>query len=63
MDSKCFIAVRKTDGREWIDMNSWNFVAQAAQDHADKTNKQIPVWAKDNPVVRIARFKIYEMRT
>ena len=55
-----YFAVRKSDAHEWIDVNTWGHCEITAKDKADKTDKIIELWAKDNPVVRIARFKLIE---
>ena len=56
-----YFAVRKSDGVEWIDINSWGHVAQTAKDKAGATGSHIPLWAKDNQVIRVAQFKLSEI--
>ena len=60
-DDKFFMAVRETDGKGWIDINTWGYCTLTARDKAEKIDKQIPQWAKANRVVRISRFRITEI--
>lgn len=56
-----YIAVRESDGKEWIDLTSWGYVAQTALNSAEKVNGIITVWARENPVKRIAKFRLVEI--
>ena len=58
---KLYFTVRKTDNKEWIDVNSWGYLLQTAQYKAKKTDQEIPSWSKDNKVVRYAQFKLTEI--
>ena len=60
---KLFFAVRKTDGKEWIDVSAWGYVIQTAQSSAEKTDETIPHWAKDNKVIRYSQFNLTEIKT
>lgn len=56
-----YVAVRKTDGKEWFDVEST--IAILADDSAKKAEEidlLIPWWSKDNPVMRIAKVYISE---
>ncbi len=57
-----YCAVRKTEGEEWVEIDTWGYVMETPVEKAQKTDKQIPHWAKVNPVVRIAKFKLTEIR-
>ena len=57
---KLFFAVRQSDEKEWIDVNTWGYVPQTSRDKAEQTNANIPQWARNNAVVRIAQFKLSE---
>lgn len=56
-----FFAVRKSEEKEWVDLSSWGYVALTAQDSAANVDDAIPQWAKENPVVRIAKFRLVEI--
>jgi len=56
-----YFAIREThDGKEWIDIETWGYVAQTAQDKAKETDKALPQWAEHNQVKRIAAFRLTE---
>jgi len=55
-----YFAVRKADGNEWIDVNSWGYVLVTTQEKSREVNERLPQWAKDNPVVRYAQFSLVE---
>lgn len=57
-----YFAIRKTcEGKEWIDIETWGYEAQTPLNKAADCNAKIPQWAKDNQVVRIARFRLVEI--
>jgi hypothetical protein len=58
---KLYFAVRKSDRKEWIDVNTWGYVIQSAKSKVKETDENIPHWAKDNPVVRYAQFQLKEV--
>jgi hypothetical protein len=60
-DDKFYFAIRKSDGMEWVDINAWGYVPITCQSKADDTDNALPMWAKDNKVVRIAQFEIKEI--
>ena len=55
-------AVRNTEGREWIDINTLEVTADLARSAASVTDALIPLYAADNPVVRIVRVEVGERR-
>jgi len=55
-------AVRLTEGTEWMDNSTTSGLRHLSQEAADKSDRFIPVWAKDNPVQRIARFDAVERK-
>ena len=55
-----FAAVRLANGNSWMDSASVRVLPDMAQAAADKADRSLPVWAKDNPVQRIARFDAVE---
>jgi hypothetical protein len=57
-----YIAVRESEGKEWIDLTSWGYVELTARDSADNVDGTIPQWAEKNPIVRIAKFKLAEIK-
>ncbi len=59
--NRFYFAVRKTEGKEWLDPNAWGYEPQTCRDYTDKLDKQMPGWAKNNPVERIALFEIVEV--
>jgi len=58
-----YLAVRKTDGKEWFDINAWGYVVAMVDDKTSKVDKATPHWSKDNPVVRVAQVEIKEINT
>ena len=58
---KLYFGVRKVNGKEWIDISSWGYVFQTTKEYLKNTDRNIPHWAKDNPVIRISRFKLVEI--
>ena len=58
-----YMAIRRADGTEYLDVRSVSTGRETARAYAQKTDHQIPHWAKANPVVRIAQVTIYEEGT
>ena len=58
-----YAAIRQTDNREWIDINTLEVLPELARNAADTTNKLIPLYAQQNPVIRIAKIEIREKVT
>jgi hypothetical protein len=57
-----YFAIRQCDGKEWIDISAWGYVMQTAVSTAASDNIVLPVqWVRDNPVVRVGRFKLVEI--
>ncbi len=54
-------AVRKDDKGEWIDSETVSVLQETAYAKAQITNERIPRWAKDNKIIRIARFELKEV--
>lgn len=59
--TQVYAAIRTTDGREWIDTTTLSLLRDEATQAATDTDKLIPHYAADNPVVRISRVEIREM--
>ena len=61
---KLYFAIRKTssNGKEWIDVNSWGYVLQTTKSKSEDVDKNIPHWAKDNKVVRYSQFQLTEIK-
>jgi len=61
--SKRFFAVRKhTTGEEWIDFETESCTPQLSRETAQELDKKYgKAWKKDNPIVRIGRFKLEEV--
>ena len=57
-------AIRKnTDsGMEWIDSSSINSVPESVKRDVAKTKRIIPRWDKANPVLRIVKVQISEIK-
>ena len=55
-----YAAIRCTNSLEWIDVNTLEILPESARNAADVTNKLVPLYAQDNPVIRIARVEIRE---
>ena len=59
---KLYFAVRRADGKEWIDLSAWGYVPTTAKIESETIDKRIgKPWADCNPVVRIACFKLTEI--
>jgi len=56
-----YFAVRKTDGKEWINLTTCAHTPQGARDKANKIDSSLLIWERDNPVIRIAQFKLTEI--
>jgi hypothetical protein len=55
-----FAVIRRADGKAYIDITTISGLAETARDKAKATDKQIPEWAKDNPIIRVSRVVISE---
>lgn len=53
-------AIRKTDGEEWIDLNSIEWLRDETEKNVAEFDRTHPNWAIDNPVVRISRVRVAE---
>jgi hypothetical protein len=51
-------AIRLTDGIEWIDLEIISYEAFEAEQKAEIIDKEIPLWAKENPVRYAAKIQI-----
>jgi hypothetical protein len=57
-----YFAVRQNDSKEWIDISAWGYTMQTAVSTAASDNLVLPAqWVRDNPVVRVGRFKLVEI--
>lgn len=57
-----YMAVRKTEGREWLDFHTLAVLPEITKRQMSTYNEMLPAWAKDNPVTRIARVVIEEVK-
>jgi hypothetical protein len=55
-------AVRKTGGKLQVDINTLYYTPQITKEKADQIDSQLPLWKKDNPVIKIAQFKLTEIK-
>lgn len=53
-----YIAIRKNEDGEYFDLPSRAWLYEECEKNVQETNKKIPMWAKDNPVIRIAKCKV-----
>lgn len=57
-----YAAVRKTEGKEWIDPHTINADAHSSEKDAAVLNRNIgPEWTKENPIQRIVPVVICEV--
>jgi hypothetical protein len=56
-----FCVVRKNEAHEWLDIKTISHSPTIAMENAVQTNKNIPHWAKDNPIVRVIRVEATEI--
>jgi len=58
-----YVAIRKNldEDTEWMDMNSFSYLIQGVRELVEMNEKGVKCWAKDNPVVRIAKVQIEEV--
>lgn len=56
-----FVAIRKNEQREWLDSSTIALLPEIVQERIDAATVAIPSWAKENPVVRIAPVKVFEV--
>ena len=52
-------AIRKTEGRYWIDKDTISYLIEMTQKAADDDDKELPHWALSNPVVSIQQIEMY----
>jgi len=52
-----WVAIRETDGEEWIDIKTISSDQMDCRFNAIEINKSIPQWAKDNPVRRFVQVE------
>jgi hypothetical protein len=56
-----YMAVRHSaDGYDWTDVRTTSGHPDVVRQHVQRTDGKIPQWAKDNQLVRVARFQIVE---
>lgn len=60
VDEERYVVVRKTDGREWIDIATLNFFPAFARKNAEQFDAKHASWAKENPIVRVAKVSLIE---
>lgn len=61
--SKAYAAIRKDSdtGDEYIDYSSIGCLANEVRKAVTREDKQMPLWAKYNPVMRVVEIEIFEM--
>ncbi len=63
MTSKyAFAAIRKTEGKEWIDTLTIQLTRNQSATSAEMTDRVIPGWGKINPVMRVTEVLITEVK-
>jgi len=55
-----YVAVRKTEGREWIDASTLSAARDGAAMRCAEVDRVIHDWSKANPVVRIVAVRLVE---
>lgn len=60
LSARAFIAVRHSDGRDWIDTATMSGSREAVEEKIDRAALALPGWAKANPVARVAAFRVVE---
>lgn len=60
-----FVAVRcaSDSAVPWIDLATISGSRAVVEEKVDKIAHEIPEWAKANPVVRIAKFELAEVKS
>lgn len=63
VNTRAYAAVRKSkdSGREWIPTSTISLLIWDVRKKVKEEEELAPDWAKDNPVVRIAKIKIEEV--
>lgn len=58
-----YIAIRKAadTGKEWFDTDTLSVLPGETYRKARALNERLPIWGKDNPVVRIVKVMFVEM--
>lgn len=57
----CAVRLDTDSGREWLDCATMSGGCEAATYSAEKTDAEIPDYARANPVQRIAPVEIHEI--
>lgn len=57
---KAFAAVRRTEGRDWMDTETIRLLREMTAESAKATDERVPSWATHNPVVRIVSIYVSE---
>ena len=55
-----YFAVRESDEKEWVDINTWGHESITSKEKAKKVDDEISLWAMHNQVARIAQFTLTE---
>lgn len=58
-----YAAIRRDidSGKEYIDIDTVEYLADMSKAEVHKTDREIPGWAKSNPLLRIAQVQITEI--
>jgi hypothetical protein len=61
MQRHVWMAIRKTEGREWFDTGTLAFEQGETRELAEKFDAVHPEWAAVNPVLRVVKVLIQEI--
>lgn len=61
LTSNNYVAIRKNEVHEWIDISTLDLTYELTKTKVDKWNLALPQWAKANPVIRIVEVLLREV--
>lgn len=62
VQGKLWFAIRQSEaGNEWIDLSTCGSLLVIPQEKTQTTDECLPQWAKANPVIRYAQFRLVEI--
>jgi hypothetical protein len=56
-----YAAIRRTEGREWIDISTLSWCRKTAANKAERQDSLLPRWAEANPVVWVSVVEVREL--
>ena len=62
LTSKNYVAIRKNEVHEWIDISTLDLSYELTKCKVHKWDLELPQWAKANPVIRIVEVEISEVK-